>query len=178
MTIAAKNLDLYFSGTVREKLTAARQLFSQHGSYLLQQQHIKDTITGLQQHETALDAHMGAMEMGNRCSACAQKTGGGCCSSYMAGNTDAILLLTNLLMGINVTSQHKNDIDCCFLGSHGCILTIKPIFCLNYNCSHIQKAATAEEMRILDKRAGTLLSLQTETEELLLQLINQSQSWQ
>jgi len=172
MTIAAKNLDLYYSGTVEEKLTAARKLFTIYGSCLLQQQDIGDDLAGLRQHEAVLDAQMGAMQMGKRCSACAKEPGGGCCSSYMAGNTDAILLLINLLMGIEVSIQHTNEIDCCFLGSHGCILPIKPIFCLNYNCTHIQDAATLEEMRHLDKHAGTLLSLQTKTEGLLLELIN------
>lgn len=115
MTKAAKNPDLYFSGTVSEKLTAAHQLFTPHGSHLLQQQDIRDALAGLREHEAVLDAQMGAMQM-----------------------------------GINVTIQHKNDIDCCFLGSHGCILPIKPIFCLNYNCTHIQGAATPEEMRLLE----------------------------
>jgi hypothetical protein len=172
MTISAKNLNLYFSGTVKDKLVCARQLFTEHESDLMQQKNIRGGIAGLRRHEAVLDAHMGTMQMGSRCSACATKTDGGCCSSYMAGNTDAILLLINLIMGINVSIQHTNDIDCCFLGSHGCILSIKPIFCLNYNCTHIQKAATSEEMRLLDKYTGALLSLQTKIEGLLLELIN------
>ena len=51
------------------------------------------------------------------------------------------------------------------------MFTIKPIFCLNYNCSHIHQAATKEEMEALDMRAGALLSEQVELEKLLLQLV-------
>jgi len=173
MTTAAENLDRYFSGTVDEKLATAHQLLAQYGKKLLQHKDIKDYLAGLRHHETILDAQMGAMEMGKRCSACASTPKGGCCSNYMAGNTDAILLLINLLINIDVTIQHDNGIDCCFLGRQGCILPIKPIFCLNYNCTHIQNSATTDEMQLLHRHAGTLLSLQTKTEGLLLDLINQ-----
>jgi hypothetical protein len=173
MTQAAINIELYFSGTVEDKLNTARKLYAEHAVNILKQQNIKDRLNQLQQYESALDTHMSDMQMGKRCSACAARAKGGCCSSYMAGNTDAILLLINLLMGVDVVIQHQNKINCCFLGSQGCILPIKPIFCLNYNCTHIQKAASISEMLLLDKRAGTLLSLQTRIEGILLELIRQ-----
>jgi hypothetical protein len=172
-TIAAKNLVFYYSGTIRDKLTAARRLFRQHGQRLLQEQKILDALARLQKGEAALNKQMQAMDMGIRCRACAAGTGGGCCSSYMAENTDAILLLINLLLGIEIRRQHNNDIDCCYLGSQGCIFIIKPIFCLNYNCSHIRKAALKDEMFNLTKLTAVLLGGQTDLEGSILKHLKQ-----
>ncbi len=171
MTLAARHLNLYFSGSVEEKLEVSRQLFAEHGQSLLQQLEIITGLARLQHSENALNEQMLAMDMGSRCSACAAQATGGCCSGYMAANTDAILLLINQLMGIEVRVQHANDTECCFLGSMGCILQIKPIFCLNYNCSHINEAATTQQMLALEKKAGVLLGEQTALESLLLDLL-------
>ncbi len=170
-TTAARHLDLYFSGTVEDKLTTGRQLYSLHGSALLGQEDIVGTLNRLRQCQAMLTSRMATMDMGRRCSACAAKPSGGCCSSYMAANTDAVLLLINLLIGSEVSIQHNNDIECCFLGSKGCTLVIKPIFCLNYNCSHIKNAASTAQMALLEQTAAALLGEQTLLETTLLQRI-------
>ena len=169
MTRAARHLHLYFSGSVEEKLEVSRQLFAEHGQDLLQQQEVMNGLARLQQAEATLNEQMRAMHMGSRCSACATQAGGGCCSGYMAGNTDAILLLINQLMGIEVGIQHTDETECCFLGPSGCILKIKPIFCLNYNCTHIKEAASTRQMLELEQKAGILLGDQTALEALLLE---------
>ena len=171
MTRAARHLNLYFSGPVKEKLAVSRQLFASHGQNILQQQEVLDRLDRLRTGEAVLNTQMRTMGMGSRCSACAAQATGGCCSSYMAANTDAILLLINQLLGTEVEIQHENDIECCFLGTSGCILQIKPIFCLNYNCSHIKTAASPRQMQELEKKAGALLSEQTGLESLLLELL-------
>ncbi len=168
-TQAAKNLTTYYSGSITDKLRVARRLYQQHGPRLLRNRDITDTLEALQHKANDLDKHMLTMGMGARCSACAARVDGGCCSSYMAGNTDGIVLLINLLLGISIKPIDNGD-ECCYLGPRGCIFTIKPIFCLNYNCSHIRQAATKEEMKALEMRAGALLSEQIALEKLLLQL--------
>ncbi len=169
-TQAGLDLATYYSGSVREKLCTARRLYQQHGPRLLRNQDVARSLQVLRHKEAALDQQMQAMHMGDRCRACAARIGGGCCSSYMAGNTDAVVLLINLLLGVAIEPIDNGD-ECCYLGPGGCMFTIKPIFCLNYNCSHIHQAATKEEMEALDMRAGALLSEQVELEKLLLQLV-------
>lgn len=171
MTKAAQNLEHYFSGSAKEKLETSRKVMAEHGPRLLTQQEVADRLARLRLHASALDTQMREMDMARRCSACAALATGGCCSGYMAANTDAILLLINQLLGIEVRVQHENDSDCCFLGSTGCTLLIKPIFCLNYNCSHIREAASSLQMEELDKKAAVLLGEQTGLESLLLELL-------
>ncbi len=168
-TQAAKDLTNYYSGSIRAKLRAARQLHQQHGRRFLQNRNITDSLEALKRKAADLDEQMLAMGMGVRCSACAAEVNGGCCSSYMAGNTDAVVLLINLLLGVTIKPADNGE-ECCYLGPRGCIFTIKPIFCLNYNCSHIRQAATTEEIKTLEIQAGALLSEQIGLETLLLQL--------
>jgi len=87
----------------------------------------------------------------------------------MAGNSDAILLLINLLQGNAIEILEKRTDECCFLGPQGCNLQTKPIFCLNYNCSHITEGATTGQMDELEKKAAALLKEQTILEADLLQ---------
>jgi Fe-S-cluster containining protein len=89
----------------------------------------------------------------------------------MEANSDVLLLLMNRLHGADVSRQHPQSDDCCFLGAQGCILPIKPMFCLNYNCSHIHARATDAEMNTLEQLAGRILTEQTRLETMLLHIL-------
>lgn len=165
----ASNLDLYFSGTVVQKIKSAKDIHRRYGPELLQNKNIGTALLHLCEHEKTLNKEMNDMHMGDRCTACAAKYGG-CCSSYMADNTDAILILINMLMGINVIYNHNSE-TCCFIGDNGCILTIKPIFCLNYNCPQIRENYHTGQMLQLETLTAQLLGRQIVLENLLLELL-------
>ena len=162
------NLDRFFSGTVDDKMLEMEELYGRYDSQLLKNEVITDSLALLRKYAAKLSAQKKAMNLGQLCSNCASRAGGGCCSSYMEANSDVILLLTNRLYGINVTRQHEDSTQCCFLGHSGCILPIKPMFCLNYNCKHISDQATIKEMNDLEQLAGRLLTEQTRLESILL----------
>ncbi len=165
----ARDPGLYFAGTVEEKLGLAQRVYRIHAHEILEYENIKKTLSRLSGYEKALSRQMNLMDMGSRCTACAAKSGG-CCSAYMAGNTDAILLLINMLMGVDVVYHHdKEEENCCFLGKSGCILTIKPIFCLNYSCLQIHESYSAGQMQQLEKLTGQLLGEHIIIEGLILE---------
>lgn len=149
------------------------QLHKQFGNRLQNSEPVKSSLALLAEHAKKLSNQMSNMDMGVLCTACATRTGG-CCSSYMEANSDVIVLLINRLYGIDVQRQHNRSQDCCFLGKCGCILDIKPMFCLNYNCSHIHQQATRQEMALLEHHAGTILTEQIHLEEIILQSIKES----
>jgi hypothetical protein len=93
----------------------------------------------------------------------------------MEANSDTILLLINRLQGVTARRQHEPSGECCFLGNSGCILPVKPIFCLNYNCSHIHDQASRTEVHTLEQLAGTLLTEQTRLESMLMQHIRNTE---
>ena len=168
-TTKQHNLDRFFSGTIDEKMEKMAELYNRHGTQLLKNNAIIHSLALLNEYTTALSVQMTTMDMGRLCCNCASRNGGGCCSSYMEANSDVILLLINRLHGTTVSRRCSNADECCFLGDTGCILPIKPMFCLNYNCTHIHELATRAEMKNLEQLGGRILTEQTRLETILLQ---------
>ncbi len=168
MTSAQHDLDRFFSGSTDEKIEAMEDIFRHSGTRLLEMTAVRDSLERITGQVAALEEQMAVMDLGTLCGRCAARQGGGCCSSYMEANSDVILLLMNRLQGTTVQRQHDPSSECCFLGATGCSLPIKPMFCLNYNCSHIHKQAGPKKMACLEQLAGTLLTEQTRLEAIIL----------
>ena len=157
-----------YEGDPNDRLTAAVALLAPGRSWWLHGSGLAQAIEQLRQDALALEAHMTAMGLGRLCSQCASRPGGGCCSAYMAGNTDAIQMFINLLLGIALRPRDIVDENCRFLGERGCLFLIKPIFCLNYLCTHITNAATTENLNTLHRLSAAVLGGQTRIETVIL----------
>ena len=162
--------ELYFSD-VEQKLACARRLCEQFGTELLTMPGMREKLNQLEAYSRALEQQMAGMSMFVLCKSCAEKSGGGCCSAYMANETDAPLLLLNMLLGVAVSSQRDDAVECCYLGPQGCTLRVKPIFCLNYNCHHILTGNDAAVLKNLEKAASAVLLMQTAVEKILLEYL-------
>ena len=172
-TRAAWLVQHFYSGTPADKLAAAHRLHAVFAARPEDAQ-LAAALDELRGQAEALAAHMRSLDFGTLCSACASRTDGGCCSAYMADNVDAVLLLINLLLGGDVRPVGTDPANCRFLGERGCVLLIKPIFCLNYNCRAILDTTPAAGLAELFRRAATVLSQQTRVEELLLARLEQT----
>lgn len=166
-------LSTIYSGEPTEKLTQARRLFAELTDRVTDSQSLAEELKQLSRQREKLDAQMASMAMGPQCSACAARPGGGCCSALMADNTDAIQILINLLLGVIVEQQPDSGDHCCFLGPQGCLFAVKPIFCLNYNCSHILDTAEGGQLDALYRRVAAVLRQQTRVESLLLEFLRE-----
>jgi hypothetical protein len=171
-TQAAFALQTYYSGTAADKLAVARNLYMRYAARLTASLLLSEELEILRHHTLALGEHMQSMGMSRICSHCATRNDGGCCSTHMAGNTDALLLLINMLFGIQVQCRNFEDENCCFLGEQGCLFLVKPIFCLNYNCKNIIDSAKSGSLKTLCRLAATVLSQQTKMESLLLDTLS------
>ena len=172
-TRAALLLERLYSGTPTDKLATARRL---HTVFAARPEDapLAAALDELREHAEALAAHMRSLDFGTLCTACASRPDGGCCSAYMADNVDAVLLLINLLLGGDVRPVGTDPANCRFLGERGCVLLIKPIFCLNYNCRAILDTTPTAGLAELFHRAAAVLSQQTRVEELLLAHLEQT----
>jgi hypothetical protein len=164
-------MQTYYSGTPAEKLTQAHALFAELADRLTASLAFQGELVQLRRHSQALNEHMGIMDLGQLCGGCAARPGGGCCSAYMANNTDSLQMLINLLLGVKVAQQQESGENCRFLGAQGCLFPVKPIFCLNYNCTHILDSAEPKNLEVLYQLAAAVLSQQTKIEELLLEAL-------
>ncbi len=162
--------DLLFFSTVPARLDVAQRLHRQLEALLSADPGFLQLQEDLRCVHAALAAQMVQMELGALCSRCGS-TAGGCCSSEMAGETDAVQILINLMAGVDVRIMQSDEEACCFLGTRGCIFFFKPMFCLNYNCSHISRQSGEEQMQELETQTGRLLSAQYRLESYLLEEI-------
>ncbi|MCL2789249.1 MAG: hypothetical protein FWD79_01250 [Desulfobulbus sp.] len=157
-----------YEGRPAEKLASAAALHAELAPYLQDLPQLTGELGQLRLDCVALARQMTGMDLGRLCGRCAARPDGGCCSAFMADNTDALQILINLLLGVSVLMQPDNGQHCCFLGPRGCLFAVKPIFCLNYNCTHILTGAAPADLSILYQRAAAVLSRQTRIEDLLL----------
>lgn len=174
MTIADTYLvQTYYSGTAATKLAIARALHQRLGARLAADPDIREGLAQLRHQAQALEVQMAAMALGRLCSRCASRPGGGCCSAAMADNTDSIMLLTNLLLGVAIERQQQETADCCYLGQQGCLFVIKPFFCLTYNCQAILAGADGASLAALYQDAGRVMGQQGRVESLLIEALDQ-----
>ena len=167
----AISLQQLFDGPVKSRQHLAEELYQKHGAFLLLDEGLRADIELMKEYAHLLSAHMTKIGMGESCSRCAAGTGGGCCSLYMAGETDAIQMLMNMLAGITVLQVRNDGVECSYLGGAGCLFTFKPMFCLNYNCKSIRESVSPENARKLERLTGQLLGKQYQVEQRLLALI-------
>lgn len=171
MTCRPDFLQKLYSSSVSQKLETAHNLYEQFYDQLKADERLQSALKDLQQLAEELSAHMTTMNMGEQCGQCAAKEDGGCCSLYMAGETDCVQMLMNLLLGIDVKIVRDDGYECCFLGPTGCIFQCKPMFCLNYNCTHIKENSGDAMLQKLEKLSGRLLRHQYLVEQMILDII-------
>jgi len=160
----------FYGGSIGDRLGVAQILYADLAQELGGGEAFAPMLVQAVILEKELAQAMAALDLGGLCTVCGAKDGGGCCSSFMAGENDAVQLLINLLAGVPVAVL-REDAECCFLGARGCLLLFKPMFCLNYNCQQIRQSAGPARMQRLDQAVGLLLQQQYGMEQLLLEVL-------
>jgi hypothetical protein len=168
-----------YGGTVESRLAFGLLLFRKFGNSLTGFTDVSSVLARMQTQESALAAFMRALLLSRVCSSCAASNGGGCCSRYMAGETDSLQILINLIAGVDVVPVNDNPSECCYLDTAaGCIFAFKPMFCLNYNCQGIRRQLKRSGEQQLEKLTAVLLGSQYELEMLLFRFLNTDESRQ
>jgi len=160
----------FYEARPAEKLASAMALHAALAPLLDDLPHLTEALARLRLECAALAGQMADMDLGRLCGRCAARPGGGCCSALMADNADVLQILINLLLDAAITVQPDHGDNCCFLGPAGCLFPVKPIFCLNYNCTHILTGAASADLAALLQRAATVLNRQVRIETMLLEL--------
>jgi hypothetical protein len=164
-------LQQVFHVPVETKQRLAEELHEKHGAELLRRQDLCADLSLLADHARRTQNLMARTRMRSMCASCGTGVAGGCCSISMAAETDALQMLMNMLIGIQVMRVGNPGSECCYLGREGCLFAFKPIFCLNYICSNIRAAVSPENLMELEHRTNLLLDKQCEVEKKLLGLL-------
>jgi hypothetical protein len=70
---------------------------------------------------------------------------------------DRILLLINLLLGIQLSKQRIHRSSCLFLGPDGCLLMDRQVICINYLCKKIENRIKPSKITALRAKEGVEL---------------------
>lgn len=168
-----------YGGSIESRLAFGLLLFKKFGKPFAELTSVSVALARMQTQESDLAAHMQSLMLGKVCFSCAASDSGGCCSRYMAGETDSLQILINLMAGVDVAQVNYSPAECCYLGAAtGCIFNFKPMFCLNYNCSSIKVQANGSGLRQLEKFAAVLLGSQYDLEMHLFRLLSTHESLQ
>lgn len=163
-----------FAGGVGRKIHLAQALAGELGPSLLARPEVRRQLALLARSFRLVRQRMGELRLADSCQACAAASPtGGCCSQFMGGESDAILLLLNLLAGRVLDRAAADPGECFFLGRRGCVLRYKPFFCLNYLCLAIVAQRGGAAMTSLNLATGRLLQLQYGAEQLLLAILKE-----
>lgn len=166
------SLQDFYGGDIKSRLAVARTLFPRLARQLAANALFVSMLGQALDFQKELLRIMSTLDHGGLCAVCGARAGGGCCSSFMAGENDVPQLLLNFLAGVPVAVLREDD-ECCFLGKTGCLLLFKPMFCLNYNCRQIRQATAPARMRELEQAVGRLLQQQYALEQHLLDVLRQ-----
>lgn len=100
----------------------------------------------------------------DECRDCDRREGGSCCGAGLEHHYSGIILLINLLLGVDVPKRRHDPAGCFFLGEKGCTLLARHVICVNYLCKRINDRILPEKIAALRKKEGieleTLFMLQ------------------
>jgi hypothetical protein len=93
------------------------------------------------------------------CRECEEEEGGSCCGAGLEDKYDGVLLLINLLLGVELPQRRHDAGSCLFLGEVGCLLKARHVICVNYLCGKAMDRADSSKLKGLREREGRELEI-------------------
>jgi len=163
--------DTLFFGTVAEKLAAAASLAVQFADIARKDAVTAPLLTRFQHHDELLRSAMRSSGMSACCAECGASSSGGCCGTWVANETDALLLLANHLLAGPATHEQGNSDSCGFLGTKGYSLVVKPFLCVNYDYEQLGARLNPVAHSEVRRERGAVLQCYLELENRLRTLV-------
>ncbi len=131
---------------VLEHINKARELYQNYGQDMLENTIISAQVGRYKHAIDTTDSMFKKFGVSAACSKCAQEIHGSCCFEGMEENYNEILLLINLLLGVQLPLNREHKNQCFFIGSHGCKLVARYSFCVNYFCPKLEESLGQDKM--------------------------------
>jgi len=155
----------------QKEIKRAKDLFDQYKDGILQDE---DCMILLSNYRVAIEKNLDTMrksDMDKCCALCSENRMGGCCASGIENWYEHVLLLVNLLMGVDLGKTGEIGGCCMFLGSTGCILVARHSFCVNYMCEDLKNSLSPSSLKTLMTRAGEEISCGIRVEQVINRLL-------
>lgn len=147
------------SSSVEEKIEWASECYRKLGRKILGDQTVVDLLDQLQVVIPASHAEMLKAGIVNLCMECELDEGGSCCGSGLEDKYDGLLLLINLLLGVELPNSRSDPKSCFFLGQNGCLLQARHVICINYICRKISEQIKPRDIISLREKEGVEIKL-------------------
>ncbi len=132
---------------IEEKIQVAQELYEVWGEGLLQDEEIVPLLEDYRRAVQASDAAMEAAGTFKECYVCTVMDQKGCCKIGLENECTVLILLLNLLLGVNFPREREVPGRCFFVGPLGCKIFARPMLCRDYFCVRHYKKVPEEEMR-------------------------------
>lgn len=142
------------SGSIEEKIEAARALFEVGGVRLREDVRVRALLERLDEKIRASLRVRHALRVVQTCRRCEEQEGGSCCGAGIENRYDGLLLLINLLLGATLPERRTYTDSCYFLHAEGCCLKARHVLCVNYLCGKLQRTMAPDDLITLQAIAG------------------------
>jgi hypothetical protein len=121
---------------IEEKIAWAKDWWAKTADKILQTQ---ETFRLGHLLKAAIDRSRRARAQSGILEACGdcERNGGSCCGAGLENHYTDLLLLINLLLGVELPTERLDPKSCLFLGEQGCRLLARHVLCINYLCHAI-----------------------------------------
>ena len=122
--------------SIQEKIAWANAWWAKAGEAILASEEtarLGSLLKAAVQRSHRTMAESGILEACGDC----ERTGGSCCGAGLENRYTDLLLLINLLLGVELPTERLDSGSCLFLGNQGCRLLARHVLCINYLCHGI-----------------------------------------
>jgi len=126
------------AGNVDALIHKAEALYRRYGDVLSEDGTVIELLSEYQNNIAATNRLMHTGDIVKTCSMCATEKPGSCCMQDVEGWYDPVLLLINLLMGVEFPAYRELSGHCIFVGNRGCKLIARYPFCVSYLCPRLK----------------------------------------
>jgi hypothetical protein len=150
---------------IRKEIIQAKALYRRYGEERARDPRLREYLN---RYRFAIENTHGAMRefgLARMCTVCAGSRFGSCCFRGVEEWYDHIILLINLLFGVEVPEEVEIPGGCLFLGPAGCKFLARNSFCVNYLCPTVKPLLKMSKVKELGVIAGKELSRGWELEK-------------
>ncbi len=137
-----------------DKILLARELFKSAGGRLKDDEYIRGLLLAVMEKSKTSSHLMQELGVSELCRQCDEEEGGSCCGAGIENRYDAVLLLLNLLAGVDLPASRFDEKSCYFLGPQGCVLKIRHTLCVNFLCAKIEESLSIKQLVRLQQVIG------------------------
>ncbi|MBW2622147.1 MAG: hypothetical protein JRD68_04525 [Deltaproteobacteria bacterium] len=156
---------------VATEISRAGKLFARQGKKLLEDDLLRDLLKEYEDSISKTNRTMQDIGIARACASCAASQTESCCFEGAAQWYDRVLLLVNLLMGVDLPSGPGRTGHCRFVGREGCELRARYSYCVNYLCPDINASLGRENVARFLSTAGDELARGWDAEQRVIKLL-------